>query len=132
MWPELPAYPALKVAAVRTTHAPAGSTHCAAQAGRMTAGVAGFQGPPCHLETEVRLCKVPVCTSAARGDGLHCSRSKFLRTVSLRSIPPYPHAPYPSIGSGGGYLWVIFLPFPSFLACCLEDILTRNIFWLKI
>lgn len=55
------------VAAVRTIRAPAASAHYAAWAARMAVELAGFQGPPPHLEIEVRLCKAPVCTSAAQG-----------------------------------------------------------------
>lgn len=113
LWPELPA---LEFAAVRTTHTPAGSSHCAARAARITVGAAGFQCPPCHLETGVRLCKVPFSTTSAQWGGLHCRWSQFLRVVSLMSISLCPHALYPSMDSGRGSSWVIFLPFPSLLA----------------
>lgn len=90
--------------------------------------MAGFWGSPHHLKWEVRLCKVPVCTTAHMLGrvALHCA---LLRMVSPRSVFPYSYALY-SPTCSEVYMGYFLFFFSSFLSPEMM-FLIRNIFWTK-
>jgi len=103
----------------------AGGCICTPQGAASGVGAgAGFQGSSCHLETEVRLCQVSVCTSAACWDGLHCggSLSRAVSEDSQISVSEEDFSMCPCslhLLRLGQRLFVGYLSSSSFLACRL-------------